>query len=305
MPTAVDKTQTEPDDSPLTIDKLVEKRFGALSPKLREAARFVIDRPEEIAMNSMRTAAVMASVHPSTMLRLARELGFDSYEPFRDEFRTWLANRGAVSWAGRAQTLRGHQADSKKERLVEEIVQQEAFNLRNTFEPQAVRMIVEARSLFIEARNIYVLGLRSLFPVAFYLHYVCRIFTDKTILMTGLGGTFADELRTVDERDAMIVFSYRPYARDTLKAVKFAQSRGARIIAVTDSKVSPIATRAGVAITVLNTTSSLFPSIGPAFAVAQALVSLLVAESGEDTMAKIARSEQQLAEFGVYVSGNE
>ncbi|WP_244195954.1 MurR/RpiR family transcriptional regulator [Paraburkholderia susongensis] len=301
----MDKHQTEPDNPPLTIDKLVEQRFSALSPKLREAARFVIDRPEEIAMNSMRTAAVRASVHPSTMLRLARELGFDSYEPFRDEFRTWLANRGAVSWAGRAETLRGQRTDSHKEHLIEKIVDQEVFNLRNTFEPRTISKIVEARTLFGEARNVYVLGLRSLFPVAFYLNYVCRMFNDKTVLMMGVGGTFADELRTVDERDVMIVFSYRPYARDTLKAVKFARSCGTRIVAVTDSKVSPIATCADVAIPVLNTTPSLFPSIGPAFLVAQALVSLLVAESGEDTMAKIARSERQLTEFGVYVSDNE
>lgn len=298
----MDKQPPEDDQTAITIDTLVERHFSSLTPKLRAAARFVIDHPEAIAMNSMRNAALRASVHPSTMLRLARELGFDSYEPFREEFRLWLANRGAVSWAGRAETLRGHRAESKRARLVEEIVAQETLNLRKTFDPSTMDKLVEARDMFTRARSVYVLGLRSLFPVAFYLNYVCRLFTGKTVLMMGVGGTFADELRTVDKQDVLIVFSYRPYARDTLNAVKFVQESGARIVAVTDSKVSPLVRHSDIAIPVVNTTSSLFPSIGPAFVVAQALVSLLVAESGEETMAEIARSELQLSRFGVYTS---
>src|SRR5882724_4026626 len=62
------------------IIELIESRFPALSPRLRSAARFVLDNPEEIALHSMRAAAAKAGIHPSSMQRLARELGFAGYE---------------------------------------------------------------------------------------------------------------------------------------------------------------------------------------------------------------------------------
>jgi DNA-binding MurR/RpiR family transcriptional regulator len=126
------------------------------------------------------------------------------------------------------------------------------------------------------------------------------MFMGKTVLLTGTGGTFADDLRRVEKGDTVVAFSYHPYARDSVKAVNFAGKKGARIIAVTDSRVSPIMAPAKVGIVVSNTTPSLFPTILPAFAVAQALAALLVQESGDETMANIARTESQLEAFGVY-----
>ncbi len=286
------------------IISLIEQRFSGLSPQLRQAARFVIDNPETIALNSMRSAAESAKVHPSTMLRLARQLGFDSYDPFRDRFRDWLMARGSSSsWSGRAQTLRRQPRGSASATLVENMVAQEQDNLRATFDADALERLNKACALISGARRVYILGLRSLFPIAFYFHYVCRMFMNKTVLLTGVGGTFADELRNVDSNDVLIAFSYQPYARDTVKAVKFARERGARIVAVSDSRVAPVIGSAEVGIVVSNATPSLFPTILPGFAVAQALVALLVSESGDETMAEIARSELQLDSFGVYVDG--
>lgn len=127
----------------------------------------------------------------------------------------------------------------------------------------------------------------------------------KTVLLTGTGGTFADDLRRVEKGDAVVAFSYHPYARDSVKAVTFAQKKGARVIAVTDSRVSPIMAPAKVGIVVSNQTPSLFPTILPAFAVAQALAALIIQESGEETMANLAKTESQLAAFGVYFGGEK
>lgn len=284
-----------------TIGDLIEARFASLSPQLRQAARFVIDNPEEIALSSMRAAAAKAHVHPSSMLRLARELGFKSYDPFRKQFRNWIVMRGEADWSGRAQTLRQGRPASANASLITDMVRQEQVSLQKTFGPEIMEKLVSAERLISEARNVYILGLRSLFPVAFFMHYVCQMFMAKTVLMTGFGGTFADDLRNIDDKDVMVAFSYRPYAQDAVQAVTFARERRAQVVAVTDSKVSPIIGDDGVSIVVSNKSRSLLPTILPAVAVAQALASLLVAESGDETMAKIAKSEAQLNRFGVYI----
>jgi DNA-binding MurR/RpiR family transcriptional regulator len=283
-----------------SIIELIEGSFSSLSPRLRSAARFVLDNPEEIALHSMRAAAAKANIHPSSMQRLARELGFEGYESFRDRFRERVMSVGGQSWMWRAESLRRRGSGSKRARFIADILAQEQLNLEKTFRPEIHDSLVAACKLIERARTVYMLGLRSLFPIAFYMHYVCRFFTTKTVLLTGLGGTFADDLRDADARDVLVAFSYRPYAKQTVTAVNFARARGVPVVAVTDSRVSPIAGEPGVSIIVSNATPSLFPTILPAFAVAQVLVALLIAESGKEAMAKIARTEEQLDSFGIY-----
>ena len=68
----------------------IEAAFPDLSPRLRQAARYVIDRPDEVALSSMRRVAAGAGVHPSTMVRLARALAFPGYGALREPFRQHL-----------------------------------------------------------------------------------------------------------------------------------------------------------------------------------------------------------------------
>jgi DNA-binding MurR/RpiR family transcriptional regulator len=278
----------------------IKANFESLSPRLRNAARFVLDRPREIALYSMRQTADRAKVHPTSMLRLARELGFDGYEQFRDEFRDWLNKSAGATWSDRAQTVRSKERGVSKFGLIDSIIHQEVINLRSILEQEMYDSLVAAAKRVRSARNIYIIGLRSLYPVAFYFHYVCKMFMSNLTLINGLGGTFADELRNIGKGDVLIAFSYQPYTNETIDAVNFALSKGADLIAVTDSVVSPIAKKKSISMIVSNETPSLFPTIIPGLAVTQALTALLLNEFGDEVMAEIKRSENQLDAFNVY-----
>ena len=99
----------------------------------------------------------------------------------------------------------------------------------------------------------------------------------------------------------LLAFSYHPYARDTVKAVEFARSKGAQIVSVTDSRVSPIVGDGAISLIVNTTSKSLFPTVLPAFAIAQVLATLLVSAGDNETLLEISRSQEQLDNFGVYV----
>lgn len=272
-------------------------RFDTLSPRLRDAARFLLDRPREVALYSMRAAAARAGVHPTSMLRLARELGFDGYDALRDQFRVWLNTGDPTPWSTRAGKVRKHAAQFE---LIDSLMRQETVNLSSLASPDLYKQMVDATQLIRGARHIYIVGFRSLYPVAFYLSYGCRMFMANVTLVNGPGGTFADELRTIGKEDVLIAFSYEPYTKDTITAVEFALRRGARLVAVTDSIVSAISKEGQTVMVVSNETPSLFHSVLPALAVAESLIALLLAESHEETIAELKRSEEQLEAFGVY-----
>jgi DNA-binding MurR/RpiR family transcriptional regulator len=280
--------------------ELIKSRFDTLSPRLKEAARFVLSRPKEIALYSMRAAADRAKVHPTSMLRLAREMGFDGYEAFRDEFREWLNKSKAETWSTRAHNMQSNAKSSQKFELLESIFRQETANLQAVFDETVCNQLTAAAELIKAARHVYILGQRSLYPVAFYTAYVCKMFMSNAILVNGSGGTFADELRNVGQGDVLIAFSYQPYTRNTIMGVDFAIAAGARLIAITDSVVSPIAKKHQISIIVPNESPTLFQTIVPGLTVAQALTALLLADASDATMAEIKRSENQLDAFDVY-----
>jgi DNA-binding MurR/RpiR family transcriptional regulator len=283
-----------------SIDKLIEEQYPTLPPMLQRAARYAIDNPKEMALNSMRTVAASAGLQASAMHRLARQLGFDGYESFRAVYRSWLA-QGSGSFAERATALQRRNRNDETESLVRDLLQADSRNLEQMIEPATLQSIKTARDVLAKARHIYVAGLRSLFPAAFYFNYACGMFLHNTTLLTGIGGIFADGLRHAGPDDALLVFSYDPYSRDALSAVKFARKQGVHIVSVTDSVLSPIASPAEALIIVANTTPSLFPSVVPALSIAQTLVALLIASGGETSLQEIEKSEAQLRQFAVYV----
>ena len=85
-------SQTAPPD---LLNRLGEE-LENLTPELRKAAAFVLENPNEVGISSMREIAAAADVKPNTLVRMARVLGFDGYEDFREPFREEI-RRGTAS----------------------------------------------------------------------------------------------------------------------------------------------------------------------------------------------------------------
>ncbi len=282
------------------VEKLISERYQSLPPKLKLAARRVLDSPKDIAMRSMRSVAADAELQPAAMLRLARELGFDSYDSFRALYVNWLSS-SEMTFVARAKSLRKRRVSDGQEKLFADMYDTEVVSLDGTLGAANAAAFEAAKKILAAARRFYVIGLRSLFPAAYYLDYACRLFSDKSVLVTGVGGAVADELRRASSKDALVVFSFEPYARLTVEAVQYAAERQVKIVAITDSVVSPIVEDAAVVLLAPNAGPALVPSILPAMAVAQALASLLVTAGGKATLGEIARSEAQLHRLHSYI----
>jgi DNA-binding MurR/RpiR family transcriptional regulator len=280
------------------VETLISERYQTLPPKLKLAARHVLDSPKDIAIQSMRSVAADAKLQPAAMLRLARELGFESYEAFRALYVGWLSS-SEMTFVARAKSLRKRRVDGQ-ERFFADMYDTEVVSLDRTLGAANAAAFEAAKKILTAARRFYVLGLRSLFPAAYYLDYACRLFSDKSVLVAGVGGAVADELRRATSKDALVVFSFEPYARLTVDAVQYAAERHVKIIAITDSVVSPIVNGASVVLLAPNAGPALVPSILPAMAAAQALASLMVTAGGAATLGEIARSDAQLHRLHAY-----
>ncbi len=278
------------------VTRELESIYGGLSPQLRLAARYVLDRPDEVALFTMRRLAARAGVHPTTMVRLARRLDYPGFNAFRDVFRDRL--RGSrYRYSNRARELQSRQEVGG---LADEVAAVDARNLTASYQGIGGDRLQRCAKILGEANRIYIIGLRGCYPVAFYLHYACSMFRDDVVLVDGAGGTLADELRDIDRRDALVAISFSPYTRDTVGVVSYAADHGATIIALTDSPLSPLTGPADEVLLVRSDSPSFFQSITAAQSVAQSLIALLVACSGEEALQSLSKRERQLDSFSAY-----
>ncbi len=274
-------------------DRIV-RQFDSLTPQLREAARFVLDHPQDVALLSMRELARRAGVPPVTMLRLARQLDFPDYAAFRQVHAAAWRKPSGSDFASRAEGLQ-----KRGERLPERMEQALASQVSHLTARNADAFTAAAETIE-RARRVYVLGFRSCFGVAFQFAYVYGLLRDNGLLLDGAGGTGTDALRQAGPQDALLAISLEPYTRAAVEQTAFAVQRGTAMVAITDSELSPLARQAKVSLIVPTESPSFFHALTPAFATAEMLLGLLAARGGGKVADAIRNAEGQLASFDTY-----
>jgi DNA-binding MurR/RpiR family transcriptional regulator len=274
--------------------------FDELPPQLKEAARWVIDHPADVALLTMREQARRAGIAPATLTRLAQRFRLKGYDEIRKLYAEAVRER-PESYRGRAEELLQRRDSEGDEALIQDILSSLTRHLQQLSTPSATKRLRSAAEIIAKSKRVFCLGLRSTFSVAYSFHYARALFGADSVLVDGPGGIATDALRTIGPADVLLAISVKPYTRQTLQAVRYASERGARVIAVTDSEVSPLATLSRQTLIVGTETPSFFHTMAPAFAAVECLTALVAARRGAQTIKSLAASEQQLEAFDTYV----
>ena len=279
---------------------LLKSGFEGLSRQLQEAARWVIDHPADVALLTTREQARRAGVAPATMTRLAQRIGLKGYDEIRKLYAEAVRRR-PESFRARAEELLQRRDTEGDAALVHDVLSSLAHHLQALTSAESIERFTAAAKLIAGAERVFCLGLRSSFAVAYIFHYVRSLFGASSVLVDGAGGTGVDLLRTIGSADVMLAISVKPYTRHTVHAARYSRARGVRIVAVTDSEMSPLAALAQETLIVRTETPSFFHTMAPAFAAVECLAALVAARRGSQTLAAIAASEKQLTAFDTFM----
>lgn len=293
-------TQEAPNSSHAIIDALIEQ-FDELSPQLQIAARFIIDSPREIGVQSMRQLAGRAEVHPNTLVRLAQTLGFDGFESLRERFRDFVVADGSLGGFGdRAGWLQQLEARGGTAEVMAQMAQATANNLEAMWQRQDTANLDQIAKLIAEAPAVYVLGMGSAYALAHQFWYVARMAFGHVSPIPRHGNQPIDDVAWLKREDVLIALTFQPYRSETLLAVRRAREIGAKVIGVTDSQTSPLVKLSDHVLTSPTHTPQFFESHAAVTALLEGLTAILVARAGEEAAARIETFHRQRAEAGIY-----
>lgn len=254
---------------------LILERYDGLSKRLKQIARFVLDQPNETALETLAVIAERTNVQPSAIIRFAKTFGFSGASQMQRLFRDGLVSgNAALNYGERvrsfAQSAETNPARNPAE-LLSEFVGGNVLALQTLEQPATVEQVDGAIRLIQAADTIYVAGFRRSFPVASYLAYLLQQVGRRTILVDGVAGLARQQMAAIRKGDLLIGISYQPYAGETLELVERAVEQGADILAISDSLVSPIAKPATCVLQVREAEVRGFRSLAASICLAQAL----------------------------------
>lgn len=271
--------------------------FASMSPQFQTASRYLLDHPQEVSLSSMRSIAANAGVQPATLVRLAQSLGYEGWHGIREIFVA-AARNGSQPYANRAkEVVRAGNAAT----MMDELAAAQHRNLE-LWRQNSPKSVAHAADLLSGARNVHIAGFRASFPIAFSFHYVYRLFRPSVFLIRGEAGALEMELRLLSPKDVLFAISFAPYSQEIIQVVQAARAAGCKVVALTDSTVSPIALQADCTLQFSVESPSFFPSVAAGMAAVEALVTQLLAKQGRGAIKALEAAEGQLHQTGAYVA---
>lgn len=281
--------------------KRIESRFDQMGQELQRCSRWAADHPREVGLLSMRQQAKLAGATPTSMMRMARALGFDDYTSFRRPFQDALASP-VPDFRERAHSMQATDnagQDNGLERVLETV---QIDNVRSACALNTPMELNAAVDAILRSKRVAFLGIRSCFAISYHFYYAYSLIIGNGILVHGLGGAFPDQVDNLDADDLLVCITQQPYGRPTIEAVQSCRERGIKVLALTDSPLSPAAAFADHLLQFRADSPSYFHSMLGSLALVEGLLARLTARGGQTVLDRLATVESRLASSKAYWS---
>ena len=216
---------------------LIDSKRSAMSKGQRRIADYIETEYDKAAFMTAAKMGKTVDVSESTVVRFAVSLGFEGYPEMQKAMQEMVLNR--LTSVQRLEVANDRIGDHD---VLSAVLQSDMEKLRRTEETLNRDAFQKAVDAIIDAKRVFILGVRSTAPLAQFLGYYLRFLSDSvhTVTASGAGAMF-EQIVGVNADDAVIAFSFPRYSATVVKGVQYCRSAGATVIGITDSMISPLA----------------------------------------------------------------
>lgn len=270
-----------------------------LTPKMARLAAFVSDNYVRVAFMSTRELAAAAGVSLATVVRFPAVLGYQNFDALRGSIQDRV--NFDLTAVERLQQL--PTANRSPAALLRRIIDADCESLRalaHTFsEPQIERF----NNAVLAAERVTILGFRYVSPLATFFGYSLGKIKPNVQWYTQADSSLYDRVRLTDDGDLFIVLAFARYSAELVALARYAHRLGIRLLAITDSPLSPVLPLAEVTLFAKPSMLDFVGSLAAPAALINCLVSELGVRLGEQARARLQTLEDAASEAGIYVPG--
>ena len=238
-----------------------------LPKRLAQVAAYSLGNPDEIAFGTAASIAAAADVQPSTLVRLARHLGYDGFSDLQSIFRSRLKEKH-LTYEERLSNLEQggkHVEETELLRGFLNAASQSISRLAATVDPAQFALAVD---MMADAETIYLIAKRRAYPLTAHMAYALGKLGIRYVMVASPNGVEPEMAQFATDRDIAFAVSFSPYASETVAYAQAFAERGVPLVSITDSVFSPLTSHSTVWFEVAESDYSGFRSISASMALA-------------------------------------
>ena len=274
----------------------IQSELPGFSKGQKQIARFILEHYDKAAFMTASRLGVTVGVSESTVVRFATELGYDGYPHLQRALQEMIRNKltsvqrmevAGDRMGGRDVLQTVLHADTDMIRVTLDEIDRDAFQ--------------GAVDALMSAKRIYILGVRSSSALASFLgFYFNLLFENVTLVHTNSVSEIFEQVLRVGPGDVLFGISFPRYSKRTLSAMKYARDRGARVLALTDSQLSPLARVADHVLLARSDMASFVDSLVAPLSVINALIVAVGMSRRDEIEQTFNKLERIWEEYDVY-----
>lgn len=277
----------------------IEQRFDGFSKGQKSIAQYILEHYEKAAFMTAAQLGKLVAVSESTVVRFADELGYAGYPDLRRALRELVhTNLTSFQRVEVSDTIIGNRE------VLEQVLLADAEKIRQTLDSIDRTAFNKAVDHIVNAKRVYIIGVRSSATLAGFLHYNLRVaFDNLTLVETSSGNEVFEQIVRIGAGDVLVAISFPRYSKRVIKAVEFAKRKGADVVALTDRPTSPIAKSADQLLTANSDMASFVDSLVAPLSIVNAIVAAVTRKKKDEFTEQLKKLEEIWDEYDVYDKG--
>ena len=275
---------------------ILQEKEPTFSKGQKRIARYITEAYDKAAFMTANRLGKTVGVSESTVVRFAVDLGFDGYPSMQKAMQEMVLNR--LTSVQRLEVASGRIGDQD---VVSMVLHSDIEKLRQTSETVDRGEFQAAVNAILMAKRVYILGVRSVAPLANFLGYYLNYMFNNVHVISGVSaGEMFEKIVSVNSEDVVIAFSFPRYSSSTTKGAKYCRSAGATVIGITDSKLSPLGQCSDHVLVAKSDMVSLVDSIVAPLSLVNALIVAVASKREKELSQTFANLERIWDEYDVY-----
>lgn len=276
--------------------KIIETAMPTLSKGQKRIASFIENHYDKAAYMTAAQLGEEVSVSESTVVRFALQLGFDGYPALQRSVQETVRRR--LTSLQRIEVTNKRLGDAS---ILDAVLASDADKIKYTGEHIDRAAFDRAVEAILNARAIYIIGMRSSSALAEFMnYYLSYMFEDVRLIRTTSGSEIFEQLLRMEKDDVILAISFPRYSSRIVNAVEYAHQTDARVVAITDSENSPIAKNAHAVLTARSDMASFVDSLVAPLSIINALLAAVAQKKQAELSATLTKLEHVWDTFNVY-----
>ena len=281
--------------------KRIKSHYNQLSKGQKLLADYITNHYEKAVFLTAAKLGTIVGVSESTVVRFANELGYDGYPKLQRALEELVKNKLTS-----IQRVNVTSDRIDKDQILKHVLHADMEKIKISLEELDNNQFNKAIDYILEAKTIYIVGVRSSASLASFLGFYFNLMFDNVKLIhTNSVSEMFEQIHRISDEDVMIGISFPRYSKRTLKAMEYAKSRKSKVITITDSPISPMVQFSDVSLVARSEMVSFVDSLVAPLSLINAIIVALSMRKKDTIVESLERLENIWNEYQVYENDDD